>query len=302
MTQANIIVKEKLLAIHHTGLFINFPPQKIDEVYHELKLFLEVNSDTLALNDLYDLYEFHVYLSLITDHELEAKSYINRLSDQFDEQKSERIKLLMSLYLESEGNKEQAMEILVQDKNELTLSRRLTTFKRQEGGEAYINTLIKYLDLQPTDVLAWSELSEEYYKLGHYDKSIFCLKEILLQEPLNYLVFYRIGMLNYYLYLQNNNQALIKKDKLVELVNYLINARNNFLRTIEICQDHKESWLGVYLVSKIKFEEKFNKMNIKSLTDFNTDTTKILELAKAKVVDLNNISEAQLQEISSISL
>ena len=74
-----------------------------------------------------------------------------------------------------------------EDPDELRLLRRLTTLSRHDKNPTkYINNLIYYLNLQPSDLIAWAELSEQYQKLGNYDKSIYCLKEVVLQNPLAY--------------------------------------------------------------------------------------------------------------------
>lgn len=289
------LVKRKLLAINKSGVFVNFPPDKIDDTYKELKQFL-LATDAIDIAEMFDLYELHVLLSLMTCHDVEAKSFIDRITDQFGDDHSERIGILKALYLESQGNTKEMADILAANKDELRLSRRLLTIYRKSDGnnDEYIKNINLYLNLQPTDLMAWSELADEYQKIGHYDKSIFCLKEILLQEPLAYPIFYKIGVLNYYLYLQSYKPDIVKKDKLMELMNYLIQSRNNFLRTIEICKDHKSSWLGVYLICHSKLTTKLDKYaNVKEFEAFKKDNSKLSLVSKAKVIQLNDLSDEE---------
>lgn len=284
-----LLVKKKLLTINSTGVFVNFDPIQISQIYKELKQVL-VSGDSIEVTELYDLYELHVYLSLITNNDTEAKTYIDRLVDQFGDESSERINLLKSLYLEAVGRNKEATDILSARGNELMLTRRLTTFLRnsKDNNIQYIKNLNLYLDLQPSDLITWAELAEQYENLGHYDKAIFCLKEILVQEPLAYATHYKVGLLNYYLFMQKYKDIqkdIIKKDKLLELTRYLINARNNYLRSIEICKDHKKSWLGIYLLCQLKFTEKL-KVSSKEIDEFKTGVTKLKALSKNKVQTL----------------
>lgn len=280
-------------------MFVNFSPEKIEEVYNEIKQFM-ITTDAVDITDLYDLYELHVFLSLMTLHDVEAKSYLDRITDQFGDENSERIGLLKALYLESQGQQKELNSILTHKKDELRLSRRLLTAYRnpKDSNEEYIKNLNLYLNLQPTDLVAWAELAEEYKKIGHYDKSIFCLKEVLLQEPLAYPVFYKVGLLNYYSFVQGYKSEIAKKDKLVELVHLLVEARNNFLRTIEICKDHKASWLGIYLICTNKIGDKLDKFsNVKEFESFKRDNEKLMGLSRDKVLKLNLIGEEELATI-----
>ncbi|EGV60930.1 Inositol phosphatase SIW14 [Yamadazyma tenuis] len=293
------LVKAKLLAIARTGVFVNFSPSKVDDTYNELKQLL-INGDSIDIKDVYDLYELHVYLSLITNHDVEAKSYIDRIIDQFGDENSQRITLLKSIYYESQGSKKEGASILGANKNELRLSRRLLTYNRENlKGEEYVSNLVFYLNLQPADLIAWAELADEYAKLGHYDKSIFCLKEVLLEEPVAYPILYKVGLLNYYLFLQNFKEAIVKKDALVELMKYLVDSRNSWLRTIEVCKDHKASWLGVYLIcNQSSFNDKLDKLaNVKEFEKYKADIKRLSGPSAQKVMELNNITEKELKTL-----
>jgi ER membrane protein complex subunit 2 len=49
--------------------------------------------------------------------------------------------------------------------------------------EEAISSLVKLLDMSPTDAEAWSELSDLYLSQGLYQQAIFCLEEVLLITP-----------------------------------------------------------------------------------------------------------------------
>lgn len=286
------LIKKKLLTIHSSGIFATFGPEQVHTCYNELKQLL-ISDDTIAIDELYNLFELHVYLSLITDHDVEAKSYIDRIVDQFGSDNSERINLLKAVYLEAIGSKKDAAEILSAKSSELNLTRRLATLSRSaKENTDYIKNLVLYLDLQPSDLLAWAELSTQYESIGHYDKAIFCMKEILLQESFDFNSFYRVGLLNYYLFIQKyelvKNDNTLKKDKMIELVKILIDSRNNYLRTIEICKDHPQSWLGIYILCNLKFIGKL-KHTSNEIDDFTKSIKKLKSLSETKVRELTDV-------------
>lgn len=288
MSQKVELVKNKLLSIARTGIFTKFSPVQIDEIYNELKQVL-IDTDSIEVNELFELYELHVYLSLITSHETEAKTYIDRIIDQFGEDNSQRITLLKALYFESTGASSKSANLLSKNPDETRLSRRLITFNRKaSSNEEYIKNLNLYLNIQPSDLIAWAELADEYASIGHYDKAIFCLQEILLQEPLSFNIFYKVGLFNYYLYLQNFSKDINKKEKIVDSMHYLKSARDNWLRTIEICKDHKKSWLGLYIINNLShFNEKLDKISSsKEVLEYKRDTDKLRKLCNAKVEQL----------------
>lgn len=288
MSQNIELVKNKLVSIARTGIFTKFSPVQIDEIYNQLKQVL-IDADSIEVNELFDLYELHVYLSLITSHETEAKTYIDRIIDQFGEGNSQRITLLKALYFESTGAKGKAADMLSKNPDETKLSRRLITFNRKESNnEEYIKNLNLYLVVQPSDLIAWAELADQYTKIGHYDKAIFCLQEVLLQEPFSYTIFYKVGLLNYYSYLQTFSKDINKKEKIIDSMKFLKSARDNWLRTIEICKDHKKSWLGLYIINNLsQFNDKLDKISSsKEVLEYKRDTDKLREACKTKVKQL----------------
>lgn len=164
------LVKVKLLKIAKSGAFATFSPQQLDECRSQI---LSLATDKLTNSEIYSILELQFYISLLTNHDVEAKAALDRLLDQFAVEKSQKLKILRSLYLEAIGEDERAIKILTQDPDELDLSRRLTTFSRKKkevsenlDGMSYISNLIFYLDLNPSDIKTWAELAGEYSKRG----------------------------------------------------------------------------------------------------------------------------------------
>ncbi|RLV91690.1 ER membrane protein complex subunit 2 [Spathaspora sp. JA1] len=282
------LLKKKLLHIAATGKISKFTPQQLQSNYQEVSQFLALHKDTLDSIELFNLYELNFYSCILTNRDIEAKAVIDLLLDQFQSNsKSQRIKLLQSIYFEAIGEYKQATDLLTGNTDELILSKRLVTFSRNDGGETYIKNLCYYLDLQPSDLSAWSELAEEYRKLGKYQDSIYCLKEVLLHEPFAYTIFYKVGLLNYYQFLQDLKKPKIKLHDLIQLLNQ---ARNNFLVCVEINEKYTKSWIGLYVLANHEFnqDERFNKVkNDEIVKQYVSDNDKLKSLVEKKVAELN---------------
>ena len=258
-----------------------------------------LNQDSLLDSiELFNLYELQFYLSILTLHDIEAKNVLDKICDQFDfkdsnknKGRSQRIKILQSVYVELKGEIETASKLLSEDPDELRLLRRLTTLSRHDKNPTkYINNLIYYLNLQPSDLIAWAELSEQYQKLGNYDKSIYCLKEVVLQNPLAYPIFYKIGLLYYYLFLQNEgNLKTDKKDKLFELMKILINSRDNYLYSLEINDKYEKNWVGLKTIVSLPFNDKLKKISesSKEIKDYLNYNEKLKPIIDRKLKELN---------------
>lgn len=271
------LLKNKLLIVATTGTFTKFPPATLYKYKVELTSFL-ASSPLVSAIELYTLIELQFYLCILTKDDVQAEKQLKLILDKFElNKKSQRIKFLQSIYYEAIGELTQSRELLSQDADEIRLSRRLLTLTRNEDDpQEYIKNLNFYLTVQPSDIPTWAELGDEYFKVGHYDEAIFCYKEILMHEPVAYHYFYKTGLTSYYKYLQVLKTA--KKEHLLEL---LIHLRNNYLRCIEIFDGHKESWLGIQILSKIPIQEKSPLAKT-----YLAEGEKLLELSEKKLISL----------------
>lgn len=293
------LLKKKLLLLASSGSFTNYTPRQLHDAYEELQDFLIIYQDkVLDSIELFNLFELQFYLSLLTLHDTEAKNALDRITDQFSiikvdkELTSQRITILKSIYEELQGDIKQASKLLSEDPDELKLSRRLTTLSRHDGGDPskYINNLIYYLNLQPSDKQTWNELAEQYKILGHYDKAIYCLKEIVLQDPQAYPIFYKIGLLYYYMFLQLEvNLKTEKKDKLLELMKILTNSRDNYLYSIEINDKYKKNWVGLKVLVELSFNDKLKKISesSKEIKEYLSYNDKLKVIVDKKIKELN---------------
>lgn len=296
------LTKQRYSAILTSGVFANFPPEKLTVLHREVGAYLTNHGDRLGLADKFVLYELQFYLSLLTNHDIEAKSYLDRINDQFAGKSSQKVMILRLMYYEACGDMKAAVNALGDSPDELRASRRLATFSRtkQDGSlnlPEYIKNLNYYLNLQPSDTLTWAELAEVYHQIGHYDKAVFCFKEVLLHEPYAYNIFYRVGLNLYYQFLQEYSDRIDKKDKLLAAMDLLEHARDVFLRSVEISETYVKSWVGVYVVSGNSLLEKLSSnkalTGLKKVAQFVEETTKLRELSKKRVMDLEKLKSEQ---------
>lgn len=292
------LVKKKLLTIATSGKFATFTPEQLDATYLQLDDYLILHLDKLDAIELFQLFELQFYLCILTNHDIEAKNVLDRLTDQFGQNvKSQRIRLLQSIYWESQGEIKKAGDLLSQDPDELQLLRRLTTFARHEKtsatSEKYILNLNFYLNLQPADTVAWCELADEYAKLGHYEKAAHCLRQVVLLQPTAYPLFYKIGLMEYYRFLQLEKELKEennKKDKLIELMKLLICARDNYMYLLEINDKYDKSWVALWsLVQKdFAFNLRLSKIseNNKAVKEYLAQSVKLRPIVEKKLKEL----------------
>ncbi|CAI5759878.1 unnamed protein product [Candida verbasci] len=273
------LLKKKLLLIASSGQFAKFTSQQLLDTYSELNQFLLSYTSKLDSIELFNLYELNFYLAILTKNESDAKLTLDRLTDQFGTN-SQRIKILQSIYQESIGNLKAAGDYLTENPDELQLSRRLTTLSRDGK---YISNLIYYINLQPGDLIAWSELSSEYAKIGDYKKAIFCLKEIILVDKVAYPIHYKIGLYYYYIYLQEKETTRLKKEKLIELVTELKHARDYFLYCIEINEGYGKAWVGLNQILNLDIHNKAKEVNDKDIKKITEDNERIKGIVNDKV-------------------
>lgn len=289
------LIKNKLLLVSKHEVFMQFSPAKLLEYQQEINKFMVEYGGSLEMNELFELYQLQLLLNLMTKNDEEAKRILNIIINQFDKNinKSQRIRLLKSIYYEAIGDMNQAEASLGSNANEMRLSRRLCSFSRDKDYPANLNF---YLNLQPSDLLGWCELAQEYHRLGHYEKAIFAYQEVLLQEPYAYPIFYKIGLNYYYLFLQQYEKAS-SKQKLQDLQSILINCRDNYLRSVEICDIHIKSWLGLSIICNSVNDSKFSKLPLDN--EYLNYNEKLLLLSQSKLAELAPEIETEIKNLKN---
>lgn len=287
-------MEASFLALHALGAFVRFPPEQLVKTYESLTLFLE--NESVGAVDRFDLYELHFYLLILTNHDVVAKTVLDRINDQFAGQLLQRIMILKLMYYEAIGDEKEAIKALGENPDELRASRRLATFGRNTSTAEYIKSLNYYLDLQPSDIVAWAELADQYAKVGHYDKAVFCLKDVLLQQPNAYNVFAKCGKYLYLQYLQALKEKTDRKDRLLAQLEILRHSRDCYLRSVELSESYVQGWIGVYVATDAPLVAKLESKHLE--TKFVDEAKRLGALARQKVIELEGLTEASFEEKS----
>lgn len=297
---------QKYSEILFTGAYARFSPEKLHNLHKELALMLPKAQESLDSAELFDLYELFFHVSLLTNHDVNAKLMLDRFNDEFSGQRSQKYQILKSMYYEATGEDKKAVDALGQSQDELRASRRLATFSRNkaDGSEnipEYIKSLVFYLNIQPSDIITWAELADQYAKVGDYEEAVFCLKEVLLHEPLAYNIFYKAGLYQYYQFLQQDKAKSEKDRELSALLPIYQGARDSFLRAVEISASFTKAWVGLAALGDSDLLERLER-NKKTSADskiqnFVKETIQVRELAKLRVRELENLpSDADIQK------
>lgn len=306
---SDISIKQRYQKLLSTGVFVKFSPERLDQLHKEVHHYLDTSASSLDASDHFDIYELQFYLLLFTNHDVEAKLYLDRFNDQFGSTKSQKLAVLSSVYYEAIGDLEKAQNVLRDDPDELRCSRRLTTLSRRkddglENVAEYVKSLNFYLELQSSDVMAWAELGDVYHSIGEYEKAVYCYKEVLLQTPNAYNIFYKTGLSLYYQHLSLMAQKLSRKELVLKVLPIVEHSRDCFLRSIEISESYTKGWVGVYVVSSSGFlvqlhNDKANS-GIASVERFLIETEKLKKLSKSKLFEIEHIdSEEEFQAFLS---
>ncbi|KAI9826469.1 MAG: hypothetical protein M1819_007362 [Sarea resinae] len=188
---------------------------------------------------------------LRTGDDESARLCLERLSDRFGVD-NERVMGLRGMYQEAVAEDENALRhileeydaVLSQDPTNMPIAkRRIALLRSMSQPVEAITALTKLLDTSPTDVEAWSELSDLYYSQGQYPRAIFCLEEILLVVPNAWNIHARLGELAYTLAIAPETSSDSNQGRA------LVESLRRFCRSIELCDDYLRGHYGLKLTS-----------------------------------------------------
>lgn len=304
------VSKQRFLNLLSTGIFANLSPERLENLYHDVRLFMLSSASTLDTADLYDMYELQFYLLLLSNRDVEAKLFLDRINDLLAGKKSQKLAVLQSMYWEAVADDDTALRCLRDDPNELRASRRLMALSRrnkdrEETIPTYIKSLNFYLKLQACDTLVWAELGDTYRSIGEYEKAVHCYKEVLLQEPAAYNMFYKAGLSLYYQLLKLMAGKASRKELMLLGMQTLEHSRDCFLRAVEISESYTKGWVGAYIVSGsdflVKLREDKASSGVAAVERFLMETEKIHQLSKERIMALEHLAtdeelEAFLQQ------
>lgn len=291
-------IKQRYLNILSSGVFVKASPEWLEKHYQEVRSYMLTHKGKLDASELFDMYELQFYLLLLTSRDLEAKLYLDRFNDQFAGKKSQKLAILRLMYYEAIGDEERALQVLRDDPDELRASRRLMTISRRkpdglDNCTEYIKSLNFYLSLQSSDVMVWAELGDVYHSIGEYEKAVYCFKEVLLQEPHAYNMFYKAGLSLYYQHLRGSSAKGSKKDILQQELQVLEHSRDCFLRAVEISESYTKGWVGVYtvctsdLLGKLRGDKSLSGVAV--FDRFVLESEKLVTLSKSRILALEHL-------------
>lgn len=109
-----------------------------------------------------------------------------------------RVKRLSGINKESTGEFEAASavyeEILKENPaNSLVLKRQISILKAQGETNQAIAKLNKFLQTYQADMSAWSEMAELQLSVSNYKNAAFCFEELILSDPMSYLLHCRLA-------------------------------------------------------------------------------------------------------------
>ncbi|KAL7751292.1 Inositol phosphatase SIW14 [Sorochytrium milnesiophthora] len=164
--------------------------------------------------------------------------------------KSNRVRMLRAMVLESEGQFSEAdhiyTDILKADNsNKSVFKRKVALLKGQNKTREAILALNAFLDTFPQDIEGWLELSALYTQTEQFQQAAFCLEEVLLLQPFNHLFHSKYAEALYTI----GGGANIKK------------ALKYFCRSIELVTDYMRGMYGAHRCTVTLLELAKNKDN-----------------------------------------
>eukprot|EP00997_Jenningsia_sp_PLL12_P004842 NODE_1999_length_1013_cov_100.089212_g1625_i0.p1 GENE.NODE_1999_length_1013_cov_100.089212_g1625_i0~~NODE_1999_length_1013_cov_100.089212_g1625_i0.p1 ORF type:complete len:299 (-),score=101.62 NODE_1999_length_1013_cov_100.089212_g1625_i0:81-977(-) len=167
------------------------PVRKPAMVYHCGRRILDNYSSKLG-NEIWTIYEQVLIAALDCNLLDDAKYFLQQLIERFS-MESCRVRRLDALVLEAEHEYGQAMEqynaLLKQSNNcDVFAHKRRVAVARAQGHRAEaMGFLEEFLALYQCDEGGWHELASMHLADCNYKKASFCLEELLLHDPQNYL-------------------------------------------------------------------------------------------------------------------
>ncbi|ODV61626.1 Emc2p ASCRUDRAFT_34214 [Ascoidea rubescens DSM 1968] len=317
-TEKKII--DRLLKIYKLGLYNTLPPSKVYDIYFENSSILNTLNLKSKTNDIsyYTLMELQFYICLIIDKSQEAKLMLERLMDTFSNSNNEARHQKSLGYLNniSKKNYHNSKSLIILKRkiylsNKINQNKFYNTAKKSPGTKNknaiqnknllqglyshYITDLTKYLEINSSDSEGWNELSDIYYKLGNYEKAIYCLEEILINFPFAYNIYAKLASI----YLSFSYKILFNYSASSGLKLSNNNTLKNYLKSIELSESYLNGWSGIYSLTSISNIK--NRLIISKFEN-NGDLQTFQKLNKLADKKINEIIEKKQSSMGDIEL
>lgn len=161
---------------------------------------------------------------------------------------NERVMGLRGLYREAVAKDDAALERVLQEYDEVlaedtvntpVVKRRIALLRSLSRPTEAIDALTELLESSPTDIEAWTELSDLYLSQNLFPQAVFCLEEVLLVAPNAWNMHAHVGEVLYISAMNGNEDS---EGRL------LAEAMRRFCRSIELCNDYLRGHYGLKLV------------------------------------------------------
>jgi len=173
-----------------------------------------------------------------------AQQYTATLAAQFPD--SMRVKRLEGMLWEAKGDVALAQteydEIIAVDPQNFPAIKRQIAICRARGRlDLAVKKLNEYLSTFCSDTEAWCMLHELYLMAQHYKKAAFCIEELVLINPMNYIYHVRAGEI---VYSQGISERGGSHDQ-------LLTARKYFAHALELKPGCLRALYGILLVCAV---------------------------------------------------
>lgn len=241
------LARERYLQWCSTNAHVQFTPQEIQSVYTELKQYLQYRDPQLTQAEWLDIMEFFFYLCVYSSHDADAYESFQRIKDTVGIN-SARVKFLqVSLMQSDDGNNERSREQLkklvdARFEYDTDMVSYVTLMKKLISMDSTTETkcadVLSLLEKFPMDPELWWFMYLQYFDKRQWGEAIYCLQEVILILPLNYIAHTKVAELLYY-------QYVVSKDK-----NNLYDSLNHSLRAVELSETYLEAWCFILKVCK----------------------------------------------------
>lgn len=165
--------------------------------------------------------------------------------------------------------------ILFNQDDKRSLKRYLMLMKysySNDEARSYIELWNEYLKVYMDDSDAWNELAEVYLTTQNYTKAVFCLEELLLHNPNNYIILLKIGDIQSSFNSNDSASTALKFYSQSALIKPTPRAFWGILYCLNIISKNQksldQSQKSLYKISKVQIENMYInspfKINIKS--------------------------------------
>ncbi|MCJ1305051.1 hypothetical protein MMC08_007865 [Hypocenomyce scalaris] len=250
--------------------------------------------------ELWAMYEQLFLSCLRTGDDKSAHLCLERLIDRFGAS-NERVMGLRGLYQEAVADDDAALEkvlteyedALAEDPINTPISKRRIALLRSLSRPAEaIAALVELLDASPTDIEAWTELSDLYLSQGMFPQAVFCLEEVLLVAPNAWNIHARMGEVLYISVAASNAGNERTPDQV------LAEAVRRFCRSIELCEGYLRGYYGLKMATDQFLKVPGHDANPSAaLTSPSSSNNELPALSKATAEKLNERSTAVIAEI-----